>query len=150
DLGRHHRPLLPRVVGDGLGRNRQRLVHHVNARGEVVLVPPDVVGRLVVARPAVHGLVLLDPRHSLAAPAERDAAAADAALGPGRAGRVPRALAPRLLPLQLRLARRPDVDLRPAPGQLGQPLLELLAVVVARGRPDLLADLLDAGLDVLG
>ena len=41
-----------------------------------------------------------------------------------------------------------DRDDRHAAGQLGQPLLELLAVVVALGGFDLIADLLDAGLDL--
>ena len=40
-----------------------------------------------------------------------------------------------------------DVDLGHAAGQLGQPLLQLLAVVVAVGRFDLAADLLGAAVD---
>ena len=42
-----------------------------------------------------------------------------------------------------------DVDLRHSAGQLRQPLLQLLAVVVAVGRFDLAADLLGAAVDGL-
>jgi hypothetical protein len=42
---------------------------------------------------------------------------------------------------------RTDVDLSHAAGQLRQPLLQLLAVVIAVGRFDLAADLLDAAFD---
>src|SRR3954451_10149837 len=55
-----------------------------------------------------------------------------------------------LLLLHLGLGRRPDLDDRDAAGQLGQPLLQLLAVEVGVGRLDLLLDLLDAALDLLG
>jgi hypothetical protein len=55
-----------------------------------------------------------------------------------------------LLLLHLGFGGRPDVDLGDAPRQLGQAFLQLLAVVIARGDLDLAADLLDAGLDVLG
>ena len=54
-----------------------------------------------------------------------------------------------LLLLQLGLGRGADLDHRHAAGQLGQPLLQLLAVEVAGGRLDLRADLLDARLDRL-
>ena len=40
-----------------------------------------------------------------------------------------------------------DVDLGDAAGQLGEPLFELLVVVVARGVVDLAADRLDPALD---
>src|SRR5690606_4817113 len=42
-----------------------------------------------------------------------------------------------------------DVDLRHTAGELGQALLELLAVIVAGGGVDLVLDLLDAALDGL-
>src|SRR5438093_1014272 len=47
------------------------------------------------------------------------------------------------------LGGRPDLDHRHAAGQLCQPLLQLLAVVIRRGLLDLGADLLDAALDLL-
>src|SRR6185312_8307635 len=53
-----------------------------------------------------------------------------------------------LLLLHLDLGRGPDTDQRHATHQLGEPLLELLAIVVRRGLVDLGADLLDAALDV--
>ena len=65
------------------------------------------------------------------------------------AGRVQRVLDPGLLLLHLGLGRGADVDHRHAAGELRQPLLELLLVVVAtwssRSRPDLV----DAALDVV-
>ena len=52
-----------------------------------------------------------------------------------------------LLLLQLGLGRGADLDHRHAAGQLGQPLLQLLAVEVGGRGLDLGADLLDAALD---
>ena len=63
---------------------------------------------------------------------KRDAAAGDDALFDRRAGGRERVLDAVLLLLQLDLGRRADLDDRHAAGQLGQPLLQLLAVVVAR------------------
>ena len=54
-----------------------------------------------------------------------------------------------LLLLHLRLGRRADLDHRHAADQLGEPLLQLLAVVVGSRLLDLRADLLDAPFDVL-
>ena len=54
-----------------------------------------------------------------------------------------------LLLLHFALGRGADVDLGHAAGELGQPLFELLAVVVAGGVLDLAADLVDAALDVV-
>src|SRR5438132_491981 len=62
--------------------------------------------------------------------------------------RVERVLDARLLLLHLDLGRRPDAHDRHAADQLGEPLLELLAVVVRGGLLDLRPDLLDAALDV--
>ena len=76
------------------------------------------------------------------------AAAGDDALLHRGAGGVQRVLDPGLLLLHLGLGGRADVDHRHAADQLGQPLLELLAVVVGGGLLDLRADLLDAALDV--
>ena len=80
---------------------------------------------------------------------QRHAAAGDDALLDRRAGRGQRVLDAVLLLLQLGLGRRADLDHRHAAGQLGQPLLQLLAVEVAGRRLDLRADLLDAALDRL-
>src|SRR5437764_404948 len=52
-----------------------------------------------------------------------------------------------LLLLHLRLGGRADVDDGDAADELGETLLQLLAVVVGGGVRDLGADLLDAGLD---
>src|ERR1700690_4269474 len=53
-----------------------------------------------------------------------------------------------LLLLHLDLGGRADIDDGDAPGELGEALLELLAVVVGGGLLDLAADLLHAALDV--
>jgi hypothetical protein len=63
------------------------------------------------------------------------------------AGRAQRVLDPVLLLLELGLGRRADLDHRDAAGQLGQPLLQLLAVEVGGRGLDLGADLLDPTLD---
>ena len=75
------------------------------------------------------------------APQQGDAAARHDAF---REGRLRRALGvfDECLPLlHLRLSRRSDADLGNSTGQFRQPLLKLLAVVVAGGLRDLLADL---------
>ena len=54
-----------------------------------------------------------------------------------------------LLLLHFGLGGRADLDHRHAAGQLRQPLLQLLAVVVRGGLVDLRAQLLDAAFDVL-
>ena len=76
-----------------------------------------------------------------------DAAAGEDAFLEGRAGGVQGVLDAGLLLLHLALGRGADVDLGHAAGQLGQPLFQLLAVVVALGVGDLAADRLDAALD---
>ena len=76
---------------------------------------------------------------------ERHAAAGDDALFDGRAGRVERVLDAGLLLLHLGLGGRADLDDRDAADELGEALLELLAVVVAGGVLDLGADLLRCG-----
>ena len=50
--------------------------------------------------------------------------------------------------LHLGLGRATDADHRNAAGELGQPLLQLLAVIVGGGLLDLRLDLVDARLDV--
>jgi hypothetical protein len=64
---------------------------------------------------------------------ERHAAAGDDALFDGRAGRVQRVLDAGLLLLHLGLGRSADLDDGHAASELGEALLELLAVVVAGG-----------------
>src|SRR5580658_10563525 len=79
---------------------------------------------------------------------ERDAAAGDDALLDGRTGRMECVLNTCLLLLHLDLRGGADIDDGDAAGQLGEALLELLAVVVGGGLLDLPADLLHAALDV--
>jgi hypothetical protein len=55
-----------------------------------------------------------------------------------------------LLFLHLGFGGRTDLDDGNAAGQLRQPLLQLLAVIVRRGFVDLCAQLLDAAFDCLG
>ena len=82
-----------------------------------------------------------------AARMQSHAAAGDDALFDGRAGGVQGVLDAGLLFLHLDLGGRADVDLGHAAGELGEPLLELFAVVVAGGVLDLAADLVDPALD---
>src|SRR5581483_1482590 len=79
---------------------------------------------------------------------ERHAAARHDALFDRRARRVQRVLDAGLLLLHLGLGGRADLDDRDAADELGQPLLQFLAVVVARRLLDLRADLLHARVDV--
>ena len=79
---------------------------------------------------------------------QRNAAARDHAFFNGRTGRVQRVFDAGLLFLHLDLGRSADLDHGDAAGELGNALLELLLVVVGGGFFDLLADLLDAALDV--
>src|SRR5687767_749371 len=81
---------------------------------------------------------------------QRDPAARDYPFLDGRARGVHRVLDPRLLLLQLGLGRRADADDRHAADELGETLLQLLAVVVRRGLFDLSFDGLDAALQVCG
>src|SRR5207253_6455062 len=79
---------------------------------------------------------------------QRHTAAGDDALFDGRAGCVHRVLDTGLLLLHLGLGSCTDLDDGNAADQLGETLLELLAVVVGGGLLDLSADLLHAGRDV--
>ena len=76
------------------------------------------------------------------------AAAGDDALLDGRAGRRDGVLEAVLLLLELDLGGRAHAQHRDAARELGQTLLELLAVPVGVARLDLVADLADAVLDV--
>ena len=72
---------------------------------------------------------------------QRRAAAGDDALLDRRTGRRERVLDAVLLLLELDLGRGADLDDGDAAGQLGEALLELLAVVVGGGLLDLRLDL---------
>ncbi len=80
---------------------------------------------------------------------QRDAAAWHDAFLNRRTGRVERVLDPVLLLLHLDLGRTADADDGDAAGELGQTLLQLLAIVVRGGLLDLRLDLADPGFDVL-
>src|SRR6185312_2740703 len=81
---------------------------------------------------------------------ERDAATGDDALLDGRLRVANGVLDAVLALLQLDLGGRADLDDRDTAGQLGQALLELLAVVVRVRLLDLGPDLVDPALDLLG
>ena len=76
----------------------------------------------------------LSPSSGLGRPDQGGAAAGDDAFLDGGPGGVQGVFEQGLPLLHLGLGRGPDVDLGDAAGQLGQPLLELLAVVLAVGR----------------
>ena len=84
----------------------------------------------------------------LAGAQKRHAAARQDAFLDGRAGRMHGVIDPILALLHLDLARPADPDDRDAAGELGQPLLQLLAIVVGGGLLDLGLDLADAAFDV--
>ena len=81
---------------------------------------------------------------------ERDAAASDDALLDSRLGVADSVLDAVLPLLQLHLGGCTDLDHRDAAGQLGQPLLQLLTVVVGVRVLDLGANLVDPAGDLLG
>ena len=81
-------------------------------------------------------------------PEQGDPTAGHDALFDGGLGGGHRVLDAVLLLLQLDLGRGSDLDHRDATGELGQPLLELLTVVVGVGVVDLGLDLVDPALDV--
>src|SRR3954454_20434958 len=80
---------------------------------------------------------------------ERDAATGHDALLERRAGRLQGVLDAVLLLLHLRLGGRADLHDGDAAGELGEALLELLAIEVGVGVLDLRLDLVDAALDRL-
>src|SRR6516225_8681599 len=129
DLADHDRAVFAGVEGDLARRPGQRLADDVDA------------GLLV----AVGGAQLLQ---RLDRAQQRDAAAGQYAFldrGPGGVHRVVDAI---LALLHLDLGGAADADHRDAASELGQALLELLAVVVGGGLLDLGLDLGDAALDV--
>src|SRR3546814_3049303 len=64
------------------------------------------------------------------------------------AGGMQRIVDPFFLLLDLDFGRTADADHLDTAGKLGEPFLQLLAVIIAGGRLDLLADLRDASVDV--
>jgi hypothetical protein len=117
------------VLGDPVGRRGERLPHGAGAGGLVALE-----------------LQLVDRS---AGPEQRGAATGDDALLDGRPGRREGVLDAVLLLLELHLGGGADLDHGHAPGQLGQALLQLLAVPVRVGVLDLGLDLVDPALHVL-
>ena len=81
---------------------------------------------------------------------QRDAAAGDDALFERRAGRLQGVLDAVLLLLHLGLGGRADLDDGDTAGELGEALLQLLAIEVGVGVLDLGLDLVDAALDGVG
>src|SRR5262249_50614872 len=104
--------------------------------------PHDVHADLLVAR----HLQVVQSLHSAQ---QRYAAARNNAFFYRRTRSMQRILDASLLLLHLGLSSRADLDHRHAAGQLRQPLLQFLAIVVAGGLIDLGAQLLNAALDVL-
>src|SRR6266542_239469 len=129
DLVDRDGPLEPGVGGDPVGRQLERLADDLGA------------GRLVAAE--------VELADGLLRAQQRDPAAGDDALLDGGPGGRQGVLDAVLLLLELDLGGRADADDRDAAGQLGQALLELLAVPIGVGPLDLLLDLVDLALDVL-
>src|SRR6185437_1765895 len=129
DLADHDRALDTGVLGDLADRSLQRLEHDVDAGLHVGVLVRELADRLLGAQ-------------------QRAAAAGHDALFHRSAGGVERVVDAVLLLLDLDLGRAADLDDGHAAGQLGQTLLQLLAVVVRGGLLDLRLDLLHARLDV--
>ena len=128
-LADHDRAVVAGVVDDLTGRRLDRLADDIDA------------GLLV-------GVVDLDAVERLGARNSGDAAARQNALLDRRPRGVQRVVDAILLLLDLDLGRAADADHRDAAGELGEPLLQLLAVVVRRRLLDLGLDLADAAVDV--
>src|SRR5829696_190397 len=122
----------PRVAGDLADRLLEGAVDDPGARPLVTVEGVEQIG------------------HRLLGVQECHATTGDDALLQGRAGRRERVLDAVLLLLELRLGRGAHLDDGHAAGELGEPLLELLAVEVRVGGLDLGADLVDAAGDPLG
>src|SRR6516165_2439459 len=129
DLADDHRAVLARIDGDLAGRGRQRLAHNLDAGLLVVVLRPNALEMLGGAE-------------------QGDAAARQNAFLDRRAGRMHRVINAILALLHLDLGRAADADHRDAACELGQTLLQLLAVVIRGGLLDLRLDLADARLDV--
>ena len=103
--------------------------------------------RLTMLTPTLHVALGLDLVDRFDGAQQRDAAAGDDAFLDGRLGGVHGVLDAGLLFLHLGLGGSADLDDGDAADELGEALLELLAVVVGGGVLDLRADLLDAAGD---
>src|SRR6476646_9432065 len=129
DLLDHDTALEAGVRGDLLDGLLERAAHDLRA-GCLVALEVDLVERRLGVQ-------------------QGHAAAGHDALLDRSLGRLPGVLAPLLLLLELDLGGRADLDHRDAAGELRQPLLQLLAVVVGVGLLDLRLDLVDAAGDIL-
>ena len=132
DLGHQDGALEPGVEGDPAQRRLERVRHDARTGGLVAL---ERLGQLV---------------DRLAGPDQRGATAGHDALLHRSAGGGQRVLNAVLLLLELHLGGGTDLDDGHAAGQLGQALLELLAVPVRVGVVNGALDLRHAALDVLG
>src|SRR5262249_6762848 len=138
----HDRSVDARIPGDLPQRLLERAQQDLDAVLTIV-VELD----LLEHRQAAQERHAAAPHHALL---HRSAARIAPRTVPSRAGRGlrrRRSPPPRFLLLLRGLGARPPLDPRTAPTQLAQPLLQLLAVVIARGLVDLRADLLDPPLD---
>src|SRR2546421_8437226 len=129
DLSDDHGTVFAGIDRDLAGRRAQRLAHDLDA------------GLLVVVLGA-------QPLEMLGGTQQGDAAARHDAFLNRRTGRMHRVINAVLALLDLDFGRAADADHRDAACELGQTLLQLLAVVVRRGFVDLRLDLLNAGFDV--
>src|SRR5256885_7484470 len=161
NLGRVDDPRLHHVdilVGLGVeaardGNARLHFFHDHGALEPGVL--HDLADRLLERAPYdadTGGLVAreLEAAQGLRRAKQRDAAPRHDAFLHGRPRGVERIFDSRLLLLHLGLGGRPDLDHGDAARELGEPLLELLPVVVRGRLLDLYPDLLDAAFDRLG
>src|SRR6266536_118504 len=129
DLADNERAVLAGIDGDLAGRRAERLPDDIDASPLII----------VLGFQSAEGLYCSQQRHSTTGK--------DAFLD-RRAGRVHRVVDPIFALLDLDLGRAADADHRDAARELGEPLLELLAIVIRRRLLDLRLDLGDAGLDI--
>src|SRR5207248_4127954 len=120
-LARDHRAVVAGILRDLANRSEQRLADDIDAPRLVVVLALEALERL--------GRI-----------EQRSAAARDDPFLDRSAGRVERVVDAVLALLHLDLGRTADLDHGNAAGELGQPLLQLLAIVVAGGVLDLLTD----------
>src|SRR5690606_29391437 len=123
------RALLAGIFGDLANRGFNGPAHNIHAELLVGVIGLDIVQRLGRAQ-------------------QRDAATGKNAFLHGRTGRMQGVVDAVLLLLDLDLGRTANADDGHAAGQLGETLLQLLAVVVGSGFLDLLLDLIDTTLDL--
>src|SRR5689334_3369093 len=129
-LGDDHARLVTRVAGDLAQRLLDRAQHDLDARGLVLVVGLDLGDRVLATQ-------------------QRHATTGNDAFFHGGTGRVQRVFHAGLLLLHLDFGGRADLDHRDTAGELRHALLQLFLVVVGGRFLDLLADLLDAGLDAV-